>query len=32
LKVVSAKAAPMQNFFFFDLESGDGNIERMPVA
>uniref|UniRef100_A0A6T7UQZ2 THIF-type NAD/FAD binding fold domain-containing protein n=1 Tax=Pyramimonas obovata TaxID=1411642 RepID=A0A6T7UQZ2_9CHLO len=32
LKTVSAKAAPMQNFFFFDLESGDGNIERVPVA
>jgi hypothetical protein len=35
LKVVSEKAAPLQNFFLFDLSSGDGKVENMkpiPVA
>mmetsp|Transcript_7041 Transcript_7041/g.9523 ORF Transcript_7041/g.9523 Transcript_7041/m.9523 type:complete len:112 (+) Transcript_7041:142-477(+) len=29
LKAVSGKNSPLQNFFFFDVNSGDGKIEKM---
>eukprot|EP00241_Pyramimonas_parkeae_P006734 CAMPEP_0114256910 /NCGR_PEP_ID=MMETSP0058-20121206/18434_1 /TAXON_ID=36894 /ORGANISM="Pyramimonas parkeae, CCMP726" /LENGTH=322 /DNA_ID=CAMNT_0001371567 /DNA_START=34 /DNA_END=1001 /DNA_ORIENTATION=+ len=29
MKVVSAKNAPLQNFFLFDLSSGNGQVENM---